>query len=166
MTSDTAAFDLPEPPPPPVPSHHAAARPGWGGTDLALGSALIVLLIALFLPWFSATVPAGPVNLGVTESGAAAHGYFSWAFVLGIVSLLVLTAREFVARIRGNLPSGGQIIVGATFLALVLVILAFTLKPAYLTGSGGTVIQAVRVPLATATPVTWSYGGYVAIVAA
>src|SRR5215475_15775405 len=68
MTSDTAAFDLPEPPPPPVPSHHAAARHGWFGNDLALGSALIVLLIALFLPWFSATVPAGPVNLGVTRS--------------------------------------------------------------------------------------------------
>lgn len=166
MTSDTAAFDLPAPPPPPAPSDHAPARHGWVGSDLALGSALIVLLIALFLPWFSASVRVGAVSLGVTESGAAAHGYLWWAFVLGIVGLIALTAREFTARVRGNLPSGGQIIVGVTFLALVLVILAFTLKPAYLTGSGGTVIQAVRLPLATATPVAWSYGGYVAIIAA
>lgn len=170
---DTAAFDPPGftgpppgftgPPPgspatpgtPGTPAAPAAPHPAhahrrWNGNDLVLGTGLVVLLIALFLPWFSATAGTGTAATSATTSGVAAHGYLWWAFVLTILALAAFVARDGVARIRGNLPSAGQILVGSTALSLVLAILAFTFKPA--------------VPAAVS--VTWSYGAYVAIVAA
>jgi uncharacterized membrane protein len=100
---------------------------------------LIVLLIALFLPWFS-TSPG-------TTDGLSSHGDLWVVFVLALLALIVLVARETIARLPGNLPSPEQMLVGATGLALLLTILGVVQKPSV--GSAG-----------------WSYGGWVALVAA
>jgi uncharacterized membrane protein len=101
-----------------------------------------VLLIALFLPWFSTPATDGPTS----------HGYLWTVFVLAIVALIVLVARDAIARLPGNLPSPEQMLVGATALALLLTILGVAQTPSPVAGSFGSI--------------GWSYGGWVALVAA
>ncbi len=103
-----------------------------------------MLLIALFLPWFS-TSPG-------TADGLSSHGDLWVVFVLALLALIVLVARDTIARLPGNLPSPEQMLVGATGLALLLTILGVVQKPSPVTGSLGSI--------------GWSYGGWVALVAA
>ncbi len=141
MTSETSPY--PEAPQPPAP---ATAGRGWTGSTLAIGGAVIVLLIALFLPWFSMSGLAG------TADGPSSHGYLWLVFVLTILALIVLVARDAIARLPGNLPSPDQMLVGATGLALLLTILGVVQEPS-------TVATA-------SSSIDWSYGGFVAMVAA
>ena len=149
MTNETSAYEAPPPP-------AATAAAGWVGSDLAIGSALIVLLIALFLPWFSATINVGTTSaITGTENGMRAHGYLWAVFALIIVAMVVLVARDSIGRLPGNLPSPEQVLIGATGLALVLTVLGVAFKP-----SGAT----PAIPAAIS--VGWSYGGFVALLAA
>jgi uncharacterized membrane protein len=175
MTSDTSPY--PQVPPPPLPgatspgatppgaTPPAAAGRGWHGSDLAIGGALIVLLIALFLPWFSSTVRiTRATRISGAGDGPAAHGYLWTVFVLVIVALIVLVARDAIAKVPGNLPSPEQILVGATGLVLLLTILGVVQKPSPVTVTGSGPVSEVFPHLAIAT--SWSYGGFVALVAA
>jgi len=144
MSSETSPY--PEAPPPPRRAHPTA--PGWTGSDLAIGGALIVLLIALFLPWFGSPDIDGPTS----------HGYLWIAFALAIVALTVLVARDAIARLPGNLPSPEQMLVGATGLVLLLTILGIAQTPSASVAS--------VVIYSTATPLGWSYGGWIALIAA
>jgi len=149
MTRETSPY--PQVPPPPPPAATPPATRGWSGSDLVIGGALIVLLIALFLPWFSGTVRFFNSTAATgSADGAQAHGYLWVVFVLAIVALIVLVARDAIDRLPGNLPSPEQMLVGATGLALLLTILGLAQKP-----SSGAVIS-----------VGWSYGGFVAVLAA
>jgi len=149
MTSQTSPY--PQVPPPPPPAATPPATRGWSGSDLVIGGALIVLLIALFLPWFSGTVRIFRTAAATgSVDGAQAHGYLWVVFVLAIVALIVLVARDAIDRLPGNLPSPEQVLVGATGLALLLNILGLAQKPS----SGA------------AFSVGWSYGGFVAVLAA
>jgi hypothetical protein len=141
VTTDTPFDGTPIPPPPPIAT---SERRGWIGRDLAIGSSLVVLLIALFLPWFTVSVGFGSNSPNL--DGPEAHGYLWAVLALGIVALVVLVARDAIGRVPGNLPSPEQVLVGATGLALLLVILGIVTRP----DVGG---------------VGWSYGGFVAVVA-
>jgi uncharacterized membrane protein len=164
MNSDTSPYPAPPPPPPPRAAQPAAV--GWTGSDLAIGGALVVLLIALFLPWFSSKVfpgPGTPAISGVGD-GPASHGYLWTVFVLAVVALAVLVARDAIARLPGNLPSPQQLLVGATGLALLLTILGVAQKPSPVAASSGPVISQVFEHFTVS--VGWSYGGFVALLAA
>jgi hypothetical protein len=144
-----------------------APASGWDGSDLAIGSGLIVLLIALFLPWFTETVTIGAVGpIHGTADGPLAHGYLWAVLALTIVALAMLVARDAIGRIPANLPSAEQILVGATGLAFVLTLLGVLFKPSGYTtfGPAGTIP-----PLSgghVLVSVGWSYGGFVAVLAA
>src|SRR5262245_7235377 len=108
MTRETSPY--PEAPPPAT-----TATGGWSGSDLLIGGALVVLLVALFLPWFSGKVfLARRLAVGGTIDGPQAHGYLWVVFVLAVVALIVLVARDSIARLPGNLPRPEQMLVGAT----------------------------------------------------
>lgn len=141
MATETSPYQEPFTP--------ATRTVGWTGSDLALGSALIVLLIALFLPWFSSNevLDNGAGGTGSSD-GPQSHGYLWAVFAFGLVALVVLVARDAIGRLPGNLPSPEQVFVGATGLALVLTLLGVAAKPN---------------PVAL---VGWSYGGFVAVLAA
>ena len=143
MTTDTPFDGTPIPPPPIATSE----RRGWAGSDLAIGSSLIVLLIALFLPWFSFPVIFIKSSSAGSIDGPQAHGYLWAVFALAIVALVVLVGRETIGRVPGNLPSPGQVLTGATGLALLLTVLGLVSR-ADVVGAG------------------WSYGGFVAVIAA
>lgn len=165
MTTDTPFDGTPIPPPPPIAT---SERRGWAGSDLAIGSSLIVLLIALFLPWFTASLHlrVTPV-VNATGSGTRAHAYLWFVFAFAIVALAALVARDAIARIPGNLPSAEQILVGATGVCLILTILGVAFRPAIDTGSvASAAIQPLLGRLQVSVSVGWSYGGFVALVAA
>jgi hypothetical protein len=103
----------------------------WGAVsqvDRLVGGGTLVLFIALFLPWFS--VSLGPLG-SVSASGLSAHGYLyiTLFLALGVIGLL---AAESLGL--WNLPATSplrreQILLGATAVNLVLVLIAFLLKP-------------------------------------
>ena len=166
MTSETSPYpQAPPPPPPPAP------RTGWTTSDLAIGGSLVVLLIALFLPWFSSTVRlvGGAASVSGSADGPHAHGYLWAVFVLAIAGLIVLVARDAIASAPGSLPSPGQMLVGATGLTVLLAILGLVLRP-----SSGLTIARPSAQISAILPILphlsisvgWSYGGFVALVAA
>jgi hypothetical protein len=159
VATETSPYQEPLPP--------AMRTAGWNGSDLAIGSGLIVLLIALFLPWFSETVTIGAVGpIHGTADGPLAHGYLWAVLALTIVALAMLVARDSIGRIPANLPSAEQMLVGATGLAFVLTLLGVVFKPSGYTTFG----PAITIPAISGghvlVSVGWSYGGFVAVLAA
>ncbi len=126
----------------------------------------MVLLIALFLPWFTGEVSARSAALAVSGAadGPTSHGYLWAVFVLAILALVVLVARDAIGRLPGNLPSAGQMLAGATGLAVLLTILGVVQKPSPVAAGPGPVISPVFGHFTVS--VGWSYGGFVALLAA
>jgi uncharacterized membrane protein len=165
MTNETSPYPVAPPPPPPPAATSRAATRGWNGSDLAIGGAVVVLLVALFLPWFSSTVRVSRfARISGAGDGPAAHGYLWLVFVLAIVALIILVARDAIAQVPGNMPSPEQILVGATGLSLLLTILGVVQKPSVVTVTGSGPISQVFPRLTIS--VGWSYGGWIALVAA
>jgi len=116
--------------------------------DRITGIASLVLLISLYLPWFSVTV--GPYSQ--SASGTTAHGYLWIVFllVLAIVAFLVLQAG--FAQLPFQLPLGcPQLLLIATGVNALLVLIAFVFKPGGYNSSFG---------------VGWSFGAFVGLIAA
>jgi len=117
-------------------------------TDWIVGIASFVLLISLFLSWFS-------VSLGVlgsaTADGLSAHGYLWITFILclGILAVLALQALGLWKVPETSPLNIGQILFIATVVNLVLVVLAFVFKPGGIGGGVG-----------------WSFGAFVGLIAA
>jgi hypothetical protein len=150
-----------EPPPPP-------ARPaGWNGSALLILTSLVVLLVALFMPWFSGSVHvAGRVATAGGADGPRAHGYLWFVFALAIIALVVLAARDAISRVPADLPTPEQMLMVATGLALLLTILGAVVRPSpaiNLVAPNGTLAPF---PITVAVSIGWSYGGFVAIAAA
>jgi hypothetical protein len=140
--------------PPPAPG--APAKPqikfnlaSLGRTNQLVGGGSLVLLIALFLPWFS-------VKLGIlgtaTASGLTAHGYLYITLILTLAVVGLLAAEALgVWKLPATSPlSRDQVLLTATGINLVLVLIAFLLKP------GGYGLSGVG----------WSFGAFVALIAA
>jgi hypothetical protein len=161
MTGETSLY--PEPAPPGRPAI------GWTSSDLVIGTSLIVLLVALFMPWFTGSLVLA--NVAVTRNLASAdatraHGYMWFVFALAVIGLVVLVARESIRRVPGNLPSPEQLLMVVTGLSLLLTILAVAIKPSPsfdLVSSTGAVPEFL--PRFGFT-IGWSYGGFVAVAAA
>jgi hypothetical protein len=152
------------------PKRYEAASPGgnqpavrsWTGGDLIIGSALVALIISLFLPWYSYS--SRLTGLGVvagTLNGPDVHSYLWVVLVLGLIGLAALIGRDVIQQLPGNWPSPGQIMIGTSGLALVLTVLAALSKPVV---HGPTATQQ----LASFDRISfgWSFGGLVAVVAA
>jgi hypothetical protein len=158
MASGPAAYDFSPPAGP-----EATVRQ-WDRSDAAIGLALVVLLISLFLPWFSVTTHIRAAGISNSANGPRVHSYLWAVFVLALIGLLVLVARDAIARIPGNLPSAGQLLVGTSGLALALAVLAVATKPAGFSERVPNVIQPLLGHITVS--ISWSYGGFVAVLAA
>ena len=118
-------------------------------TDRIVGIASFILLISLFLPWFSVSVGA----LGsASGSGLDAHGYL---YIVLILTILIVAAFIFKALGLLKLPDSSplsteQFLLIASAVNVVLVILAFIFKP-----SGFGVVN-----------VGWAWGSFVGLIAA
>jgi hypothetical protein len=116
-------------------------------TDRIVGIASFVLLISLFLSWFS--VSLGPIG-SVSASGLSAHGYLYIVLILSIVIVALLAVRALGAwAFPSTAPvTEEQALLIATGINFVLVLIAFLLKPGGV-GSG----------------VGWSFGAFVGLIA-
>jgi hypothetical protein len=135
-------------------SHAAAASPQLKfdaskltQTDRIVGIASFVLLISLFLSWFS--VSLGSIG-SVSASGLSAHGYLYIDLILAIAIIGLLAVRALgVWTFPANAPvTEEQALLIATGINFVLVLIAFLLKPGGV-GSG----------------VGWSFGAFIGLVA-
>jgi hypothetical protein len=109
-------------------------------TELVFGPATLVLLVSLWLPWYS----VGPVSI----DGLSAHGWLFLAVMNSVVLVLYVLITAFGV---GDLAGAGRLdkdqlltILTGVNLALV-VVLGFVLKPAGW---------------------SWSWGAYLALIAA
>jgi hypothetical protein len=116
-------------------------------TDRIVGIASFVLLISLFLSWFS--VSLGPIG-SVSASGLSAHGYLYIVLILSIVIVALLAVRALGAWVFPSTApvTEEQALLIATGINFVLVLIAFLLKPGGV-GSG----------------VGWSFGAFVGLIA-
>jgi hypothetical protein len=115
--------------------------------DRIVGIASFVLLISLFLSWFS--VSLGPIG-SVSASGLSAHGYLYIVLILSIVIVALLAVRALGAwAFPSTAPvTEEQALLIATGINFVLVLIAFLLKPGGV-GSG----------------VGWSFGAFIGLIA-
>ena len=116
-------------------------------TDRIVGIASFVLLISLFLSWFS--VSLGPIG-SVSASGLSAHGYLYIVLILSIVIVALLAVRALGAwAFPATAPvTEEQALLIAAGINFVLVLIAFLLKPGGV-GSG----------------VGWSFGAFIGLIA-
>jgi hypothetical protein len=154
-----AAAAAPATPPSPPPAAAPPAAPAAAAAPAAqikfdatkltqthriVGIASLVLLISLFLPWFNASNGL----FSVSVSGESAHGYLWITFILSlaIVALMAVKAFEMWAFPTNAPVDEERALLIATVINLVLVVLAFLLKPA---GGWG-----------------WSFGAFIGLIAA
>jgi hypothetical protein len=135
------------PPPPPAPG----AAPGpqfnfdvkrWSRNDQIVGGATLLLLISLFLPWFS----AGDQFISVSVNGLW-HG---WEYITLIIALAIIVYLVICAgfhELPFKLPFGHeQLLLAGTGINFVLVLLGFLIRPA--SGFG------------------WTFGAFIGLIAA
>lgn len=116
--------------------------------DRISGVASVVLLISLFLPWFTAKL--GGFG-SASASGMTAHGYLWLVFILclAVVAFLVLGAG--FDQLPVNLPmSREMLLLVVTGVNLLIVLLAFFIKP---NGLG-------------IVTFSWDFGAFIALIAA
>lgn len=125
----------------------------WTLSDKVAGVASLVVLISLFLPWFSGSYVSFGETSGGSESGMDAHGWLWLVFVvaLAILAYLVLAAGFQVPPFRSPLRHD-QLLLAATGLNLALVFIGFLLKPSTYGIEG--------------LSISWSVGAFLALIAA
>jgi hypothetical protein len=134
----------------------------WTLTDKIAGGATLLVLIALFLPWFDVYVPSGAFGVSfpgvngvsASASGTTAHGWLWFVFAIGLIMLLYLLLD--VAGFQ-RLPVAlslkrGELLLAATGINLLLVVIAFVLKP----GNEGF----------TQVKISWGFGAFITVIAA
>jgi hypothetical protein len=136
----------------------------WTSSEIFVGLTTVAVMISIFLPWFSVTATVGSRTFLGSLSGTAAHGYLWLAFVLALIVLGVLVAPEALDRAPVRLPSHQQLVVAASGLTFLLVLLAFVAKPSATTV--GAPAGFAGLSLQIGASYNWSYGAYIALIAA
>lgn len=141
----------PAPAPPMAGGGHAAGSAGqafnfdakrWTRNDQIVGGATLLLLISLFLPWFSAS----DSFITVSVNGL----YHGWEYITLIIALAIIVYLVLCAGFQElpfKLPfAHDQILLMGTGINFVLVLLGFLIRP----GAG----------------VGWSFGAFIGLIAA
>jgi hypothetical protein len=133
----------------------------WQRAEQITGGATLLLIISLFLPWFTAsvssTIAGHTISDSASASGTTAHGYLWLVFFIGLAVLAVLIIQAGFAQFPINLPFGvPALLVGLTGVNLLLVLVAFLLKP----GTGGVDTAGLSVSIG------WALGAFIGLICA
>jgi hypothetical protein len=156
---------------PAAPALPVPPRARWTAGRLVAGSALVVLAIALFLPWYSATqgVPVSP-DAGAAPVGAydgpISHGFLWIVLALATAGIALIARGEAIGRLLGNLLAPRQLLVGTTGVAFSLCLLGVIARPAGYAIPVAYPGSPLGVADINTVFVGWSYGGFIAVVAA
>src|SRR6266700_2662480 len=134
----------------------------WSQVERITGVASLVLLISLFLPWFTVSFTSPSLGSGkgttisASGSGTAAHGYLWLVFILSLAVIAFLVLQAGYAALPFQVPLGrDMLLLVATGVNLLLVLVAFFFKPA--TGSS---------LLGSGFSVGWAFGAFIGLIAA
>jgi hypothetical protein len=129
----------------PIRTHASGSAPSPSSTGTTVTAiATLVLLVALFLPWFSAAF----IGVSFSESGVSAGGCLCIVFFVSLSLLVYLLARAGWDRLPITTQvAHAPVMVVASALKALLVVIGFLLKP------GG-------------SAVSWSIGAWLALIAA
>src|SRR5690348_190129 len=123
----------------------------WTRDDQIVGAATLLLLISLFLPWYTVSGYSASGFAAVSVNSVRGHGWMWSSFIVCLAVIAFLAALAGSERLRLALPSGpGRPLMGLTGLNLLLVLIAFFAKP----DSGIPISsQSVHTIVLTAVPV-------------
>ena len=118
--------------------------------DQIVGGASLLLLISLFLPWYTASFGGASASL----SGTGGHDFLWIVFILALAAVVYMILKAGFETLPFDLPlSPDQLLLVLTGVNLVLVLIAFLLKP----GTGATLIDV---------SVGWGLGAFVGLICA
>jgi hypothetical protein len=133
----------------PAPAFNFDAK-RWSRDDQIVGVASLLLLISLFLPWY--TVSFGPES--ASASGTTGHGYLWIVFVIALAIVAFLIVQAGFQTLPFNLPfSPARLLLGLTGINLLLVLIAFLFKP----GTGDALVNV---------SVGWGFGAFLGLICA
>lgn len=152
LTPPLARVEAPSAPVTEVPERETAvSQRRWSIADAIVGLSSVVVVVSLFLNWF--TLHIGAVA-SASRSGTYVHAYLWAAFALAVELCVYLVARLFTGDLRFRdriVQDAGLLLLSAGSVAVILI--AFLGKPK-LVAPGTTIIAG------------WSYGAYMAVAAA
>jgi hypothetical protein len=138
----------------------------WTTADMFVALAGLVLAVAVFLPWFKATVRIGGsdvtgtlIDPPGTLSGFAAHGYLVVPLAVALLETAVIMARHFPGSWAPRLPFHKYFLVIASGVVFLVVIAGALLRPAAWYGQ-------LQMPPNFHISIGWTYGALVAAGAA
>jgi hypothetical protein len=118
----------------------------WSPVERTTAIATLVLLISLYLPWYTYNYGLGSVSVN-----GLWHGWMYLAFLLCLAILVYLVSRAGFSEMPFKMPiAGEQLLLFASVANLVLVVLAFIDKPGGVGFSG----------------IGWGFGAFVGLIAA
>lgn len=143
----------------------------WTRDEQIVGAATLLLLISLFLPWYTVS---GYSTFGFVSASVDSVGGHSWmwsSFIVCLAVIAFLATRGASERLRFAVPSGwARPLMGLTGLNLLLVLIAFFSKP----DSGipvswrpaHTIVLTAEPTGNLEIPVSWGLGAYAGLVCA
>jgi len=118
----------------------------WSQAERTTAIATLVLLISLFLPWYTYNFGLGSVSVD-----GLWHGWMYIVLLLSLAILVYLVSRAGFSEMPFKMPiSGDQLLLGGSVISLVLTFIAFIDKP------GGVGF----------TGIGWGWGSFVGLLAA
>jgi hypothetical protein len=131
------------PPPPSAPAtQFSFDAKRWTRSDQIVGGATLVMLISLFLPWFTAS----DAFISVSVNGLW-HGWEYITLIVGLAMIAYLVLRAGFRDLQVKLPFGhDQLLLAGASVNVVLVLLGFLIRPA--SGFG------------------WTFGAFIGLIAA
>lgn len=114
----------------------------WTQTDRIVGIATFVLLVSLFLSWYSVNV----LGIRVGAANGLYHGYMYLTLLICLALLAYYVAKAGLDRLPVKLPAPeSQLVTVATAVNAVLTVIAFLTKPSV---------------------TSWDFGAYIGLIAA
>lgn len=118
----------------------------WSQAERTTAIATLVLLISLFLPWYTYSFGLGSVSVD-----GLWHGWMYLVFLLCLAMLVYLVSRAGFSEMPFKMPmSGEQLLLVGSVINLVLTVIAFVDKP------GGVGLSGIG----------WGWGAFVGLIAA
>jgi hypothetical protein len=128
----------------------------WSPADLIVGVASLVVLISLFLPWFTASVAGFS---GGSESGTDQDGWLWIVFIISLAIVAFVVLKAAFQKMPFTLPLQEELLLLiAAGINLLLVVIAFADKPS--------VPASVPSQFAVHVQIGWGVGAFLALIAA
>jgi hypothetical protein len=142
---------LTAPPAAPAPTAFRLDPAKWTPADRVTGAATLVLVISLFLPWFSVSAGFGNFTASSSADALAAHGFLYLVLLLALAMLGYLIARASLKDLPELPVTSDQLLAAGAAVNLLLVLIAFAVRP----GGGSALVK-----------VSWSFGAFIGLIAA